>query len=256
MLTSSMPDAGRDGDRLGGEPRASIPQDVDPQHRSASCSTRSTRPASATSSARGSSAAPDGSTEIYISHRGMDEVLHQPQRPGRQTDVAAAPARSRARGRVPAPADGASSACRGAARAQPRSPRAGSRAERATLVDRGAAAPATLDVERAVRPRLAPRRPGARPRRLHRRGPRPLQGHLLRALRRSAKDGGDEVERRLPRRSSRSGAAPTSPTKAEQYRVDRARQAATRAQVQVLNKDGAPDTGAARSASSRCSTTS
>ena len=40
---------------------------------------------------------------------------------------------------------------------------------------------------RAVRPRLAPRRPRARPRRLHRRGPRPPEGPVLRALRRSRK---------------------------------------------------------------------
>ena len=39
--------------------------------------------------------------------------------------------------------------------------------------------------ERRLRPRLAPRRPRARPRRLHGRGPRPLQGPLLRALHRS-----------------------------------------------------------------------
>ena len=63
----------RHGNRLGREPRqdaAGLPA----QHAGQGRSTASTRPPSATSSAPGSSAAPTAGTEVYISHRGMQEV--------------------------------------------------------------------------------------------------------------------------------------------------------------------------------------
>ena len=44
----------------------------------------------------------------------------------------------------------------------------------------------TLGAPRAVRPRVAARRSGARPRRVYRGGPRPLEGNLFRALHRSS----------------------------------------------------------------------
>ena len=122
----------------------------------------------------------DGSTEIYISHRGMEEV-YTATRQGATTRLAAAPAR---------PGPEAEFLRRLMVRSAPRSRSRSSRSPR-----RQAAAGASRNVldgrpahaagGRALRPRLAPRRPGARPRRLHGRGPRPRQGRLLRALRRS-----------------------------------------------------------------------
>ena len=47
---------------------------------------------------------PNGGTEIYISHRGMDEVYTSTQQG--PDHLAAAPSRPRTRGRVPAPPDG------------------------------------------------------------------------------------------------------------------------------------------------------
>ena len=73
---------------------------------------------------------------------------------------------------------------------------------------------------RHVRPRLAPRRPGARPHRLHRRRPRPLEGRLLRPLRRSRcrpkKDDGLPVEAHVlegQRRRSPSSTGSSSPSR-------------------------------------------
>ena len=56
------------------ENRAKIPQDFDPQHARQGARLASIRPASATSSAPAWSARANGGTEIYISHRGMEEV--------------------------------------------------------------------------------------------------------------------------------------------------------------------------------------
>ena len=122
----------RDGDRLGGKPRAD-PGRLHPQHARAGSSIRSIRPPSATSSARGSSAASQpGTTEIYISHRGMEEVYTSVAAGPDQ--VAAAAAESRARSRDAAAADGALRRA-GRAREDPASRRA-SAPQRATLQKR------------------------------------------------------------------------------------------------------------------------
>ena len=136
------------------------------------------------------------------------------------------------------PADGQARLPRSSARA-PSSPRAGQPRGAGEDRDRGGRR-GDARRERAVRSRLAPRRPRARPRRLHGRGPRPLEGHLLRALRRSDEGRRHEVGRRLPL-EARVLARADEPAKAEQYRVAVQAGRATRAEVQVLNKDGAPD---------------
>ena len=76
---------------------------------------------------------------------------------------------------------------------------------------------------RRLRPRLAPRRPGAGSQRLHRRGPRPRAGPVLRALRRSgagrqgrARLLGPPVQLRpQERRAERPGALPRAASRAK-----------------------------------------
>ena len=91
-----------------------------------------------------------------------------------------------------------------------------------------------------VRPRVAPRRPGARPHRLHRRRPRPLEGHLLRPLRRS--------RRRQAQKDSDKGFLAKLLTfwktdekdKPEQYRI-KVVETAPHSIVTVQDPNGAPD---------------
>ena len=125
----------RDGDRLGREPRQH-PAGRRARPARQVRSTSSTRPPSATSSARGSSARADGNgTEIYISHRGMEEVYTSCaiRRATRRADTTwqPRPADPGARGRVPAPADGAPGrAARSGARSPPPRRRAAAAAPR------------------------------------------------------------------------------------------------------------------------------
>jgi hypothetical protein len=122
----------------------------------------------------------DGSTEIYISHRGAEEVLVGPQREtttwvGRKSDPEL---EAEFLGRLMAQLNGATTA-KDVKQATAAVANAAPEAQHATLDERQG------HRRRRLRPRMAPCRPGARPRRLHRRRPRPRAGHLLRALRRS-----------------------------------------------------------------------
>ena len=107
------------------ENRAKLPQDFI-RAPSASCSIRCTRPASSTSSAPASSA-PRPAAEIFITHRGMDEV-YIGQRQKDQHRLAAASGRPAAGSRIPAPPDGQA---RRARQEQARDPVAAARTRRA-----------------------------------------------------------------------------------------------------------------------------
>ena len=205
----------RDGDRLGGEPR--------PGCRTASCAACSAR----------------SSTQLYsTSERDKFRTrldAHPTGRAPRSTSAIAAWRRSTPRASRP-----------GARRQtvwQPRAPnpeleaeflrrlmvRLGAKDERAKqLVASARAAAARATSSRAttapsgcrctsLRPRLAPRRPGARPRRLHRRGPRPAEGAVLRALRRSR--GRDGRKGRRACSAASHWFSNDSKVKAAQYRV-------------------------------------
>ena len=92
---------------------------------------------------------------------------------------------------------------------------------------------------RSVRPRMAARRPGARPHRLHRRRPRPLEGHLFRPLRRSrrrhgAKDSDKGFSTKLMFWKT------DEKDKPEQYRIMVA-EGDPRSVVSVQDPSGAPD---------------
>ena len=133
-----------------------------------------------------------GTTEIYISHRGMEQV------PTTARSTTRAPAGFAWAVMPPNPELEAEMLSRlmmrfgtprAARRARPsahgrRPPPAPDRAR----VEKSADGTYKLYRRRSVRPRVAPRRPGARPRRLHGGRPRPLAGPLLRALRRSRCD--------------------------------------------------------------------
>ena len=228
----------RDGDRLGREPRQAA-AGRHPHARSASVFDSCTRPASATSSARASSARATGS-EIYISHRGMVEVYT-----GQRKDSTVW---------QPRPADpqleaeilarlmvklGAKEEQARATRRRGR-PRAGAPA-RARLVDGSRAHAAG---RRRLRPRLAPGRPRARPQRLHGRRPRPRPGPVLRSLRRSGSTPASEEPGFFS--SMFSFGKKTEDTAAlAKYRVTVKAEGDDDARSSVLDAQGAPENGEA-----------
>jgi outer membrane protein assembly factor BamC len=118
-------------------------------------------------------------TEIYISHRGMEEVYADERK---DNTAGAARQRPAARGRDPGAPDGASWAPKAPEPARHRA--AVAAAPEAPPRARASRRAGPRSNRRALRPRLAPRRPGAGPRRLHRRRPRPQRRPVLRALRR------------------------------------------------------------------------
>ena len=244
----------RDGDRLGREPRQD-PAGHHPRHARQAARLRSTRPPSATSSAPASSAAPSGNAPRSTSataawRRSTPRATQDADR------LAAARRRPELEAEMPAPPDGAAAASQEEQRQAAGRARAGRAGARARSLQEPATAPSTLAGERAVRPRLAPRRPRARPRRLHRRGPRPPEGPVLRALRRSRdrRQAAQEPEG-LARRKLKFWRQSDSKVKAEQYRIQ-VQDVEASAQVNVLNKDGAQENSETARRSSRCSTSS
>ena len=138
---------------------------------------------------------PKNTSEIYISHRGMIEVYTTAaqDRDARGSRVRRTPS-SRPRccsacwcaSTVRCGADGdCRRGCAAHCRQQRRRRRAAASVPIARIVKGGGRPQRTPRDRRAVRPRVAPGRSGARSRRLHRRGSRSRQGRVLRALSRS-----------------------------------------------------------------------
>ena len=204
-----------------------------------------TRPASSTSSAPASSAPPTGS-EIYITHRGMDEVyigerkdatVWQPRpadpqleaeflarlmvKLGAKDEEAKAPVAARRRG--------GRAAGRAGARPHRRRPAGADAAGR-----------------RRLRPRLAPRRPGARPQRLHGRRPRP-RARACTSCATSTRRSPAARSRTSSPSCSASARRTTAPALAK-YRVKVKAEGNDAARVAVLDSQGTPETRRSRQA--------
>ena len=176
------------------ENRAEAPTSVSAEIHRPICRASSTEPTSATSSARASSAAAEpGTVEIYISHRGSEQVptvkmaSSRRRRLGLGADAAQPGARGRVAERLMVKFGTAEPQATQAVAAVATEP-ARARLEEGPQRDESAGR------RRCLRPRVAARRSRARPHRLHRRRPRPLEGPLLRALFRS----GELDPRRTP----------------------------------------------------------
>ena len=183
---------------------------------------------------------PSRQRRLHHAIRGMVEVYNDVQQGARRSGSRVRPIRS-SRPRC------WRACCRSSAAKPPRAvtpaAAAGSRqraepAARARLLDGQPGADAAG--RRQLRPRLAPRRPGARPQRLHRRGPRPRAGPVLRALRRpgAGRQGGAELLHQAvqPARTTRRGPV--------RYRVS-VKAEGNASIVTVLDNQGAPEKGEA-----------
>ena len=181
MLASRAAARRHDGNRLGGEPRrraAGLPAAHGRQVRRRLRARRT----SATSSARASSAAPSPAPSRSSSRIAAWNRCRRPRSTTRSPAlrVGGDAAQSRARSRdADAPDDEVRHA---------REPTARTAVAQATIapdrarIEKNADGTLQADGRRPVRPRVAARRPGARPHRLHRRRPRPLARRVLRPL--------------------------------------------------------------------------
>ena len=142
----------------------------------ASCSTRSTPPSERDRFRTRLERSANGGTEIFISHRGMVEVYNNSEKDQtvwqpRPTDPELeAEFLRRLMVKLGVPQEQTKALV-------------ATRRGQADLARRGRRQPARGADRRRLRPRLAPRRPGAGPHRLHGGRPRPRPGHLLRPLR-------------------------------------------------------------------------
>ena len=183
-----------------------------------------------------------GTVEIYVSHRGMEQVptvkidnvqpaafawAAMPPNPNLEAEML-----SRLMVRFGAPEAQAVAAASPGGHAGGARPRTAREERRRHLEARR---------RRSVRPRVAARRPGARPHRLHRRRSRPLDGHLFRPLRRSRRRHGEERQRKgLPVEGADRSGRPTRRTSPSST-GSRSSRPAPQSTVSVQDPNGAPD---------------